>query len=100
MRIRCAHGDIHKYPIVPVEIIFKGKKHRIKTAIHFLLKYPLILGTDWLGFDNLVRQCVLEQTQHVSLCGICAALSGGLTFYVQFIFLLVFKLEAPKQIKK
>ena len=26
--IRCVHGDVHKYPIVPVEIHYQGKKLR------------------------------------------------------------------------
>ena len=34
--IRCVHGDIHTYPVVLVEIQFKGEKHstfksRLKT---------------------------------------------------------------------
>ena len=48
--IRCVHGDVHKYPIVPVEIHYQGKKYNIKAAVS--LSHPLILGTDWKGFSN------------------------------------------------
>ena len=47
--IRCVHGDVHKYPIVPVEIHYQGKKHSIKAVVSSRLSHPLILGTDWAG---------------------------------------------------
>ena len=50
--IRCVHGDIHSYTVVPVEIRDGGKKHIIKTAVSLRLVRPLILGTDWLGFNK------------------------------------------------
>ena len=55
--IRCVHGDIHTYPVVLVEIQFKGEKHSVKAAVSSCLTHPLILGTDWPGFDRLVGQC-------------------------------------------
>ena len=44
--IGCVHGDIHTYPVVPVDIRFKGKKHSVKAAVSSHLTHPLILGTD------------------------------------------------------
>ena len=40
--IRCVHGDIHRYPVVPVEIRYKGKKHSVKAAVSSRLAHPLI----------------------------------------------------------
>ena len=44
--IRCVHGDIHTYPVVLVEIQFKGKKHSVKAVVNSRLTNPLILGTE------------------------------------------------------
>ncbi|XP_051815566.1 uncharacterized protein LOC110961245 isoform X1 [Acanthochromis polyacanthus] len=76
VRIRCVHGDVHKYPIVPVEIIFKGKKHVIKAAVSSRLAHSLILGTDWPGFQRAVGKCVGARSREVGTCGMCAVLSG------------------------
>ena len=56
--IRCVHGDIYSYPVVPVKIRYGGKKHSVKAAFSSHLVHPRILGTDWPGFNKLVRQCV------------------------------------------
>ena len=58
VRIKSVHGDIHEYPVVPVEIWFKGKKYSTKVAGSSHLTHPLILGTNWAGFHDLVGQCV------------------------------------------
>jgi len=63
VNIRCVHGDIHKYPLVPVEIKFKGKTHKLKAAVSSRLTHPLILGTDWHGFSKLVGQCGGERSR-------------------------------------
>uniref|UniRef100_A0AAQ4RXT8 CCHC-type domain-containing protein n=1 Tax=Gasterosteus aculeatus aculeatus TaxID=481459 RepID=A0AAQ4RXT8_GASAC len=55
--IKCVHGDIHDYPVVPIEIRFGGKKHRVRVAVSSRLTHPLILGTDWSGFHRLAGQC-------------------------------------------
>ena len=54
--IRCMHGDVQKYPIVPVEIHYQGKKYYIKAAVSSRLLHPLILGTDWKGFNQVTNQ--------------------------------------------
>ena len=77
--IRCVHGDIHRYPVVPVEIRFKAKKHSVKAAVSSRLMHPLILGTDWPGFDKLVGQCVGVCWRLTGTWDMCAVLSraGG-----------------------
>ncbi|KAM9703301.1 uncharacterized protein ACNS7B_002035 isoform 1-T1 [Menidia menidia] len=74
--IMCAHGDVHRYSVVPVEIRYKGKKHSIKGAVSPRLAHPLILGTDWPGFDKLVGQCVGIRSRPTGTWDICAVLSG------------------------
>lgn len=70
MEIRCVQGDINKYTIVPVEIIFKGKKQRIMGAV----THPLILGMSHTF--KFMGQCVGVQLRCVGLCGMYFALSG------------------------
>ncbi|KAK0142845.1 SCAN domain-containing protein 3 [Merluccius polli] len=43
--VRCIHGDVHTYPLVPIEIHYGGKTHRVKAAVSPGLTYPLILGS-------------------------------------------------------
>ncbi len=47
VKVRCVHGDVTDYPLVPVSITFQGKTHRMEVAVNSHLKHPLILGTDW-----------------------------------------------------
>jgi len=72
VNIRCVHGDIHKYPLVPVEIKFKGKTHELKAAVSSRLMHPLIVGTDWHGFSKLVGQCVGERSRQTGEWDMCA----------------------------
>lgn len=58
MEVRCVHGDIHKYPIVPLQIKYKRKMHNVKAAVSLCLTRPIILGTDWPGFNNILGHCV------------------------------------------
>ena len=54
--VRCIHGDV-LYPLcilVPIEIRYGGKKHRVKAAVSSSLTHPLILGLDWAGFPRLL----------------------------------------------
>uniref|UniRef100_A0A8P4KG28 Gypsy retrotransposon integrase-like protein 1 n=1 Tax=Dicentrarchus labrax TaxID=13489 RepID=A0A8P4KG28_DICLA len=74
--IRCVHGDIHRYVVVPVEIRYKGKKHTVKAAVSSRLTHPLVLGTDWTGFNRLVGQCAGVRSRPVGLWDMCAVLSG------------------------
>ncbi len=48
------HGDVANYPLVPVSIKFRGKIHRMEVAVNSHLKHPLILGTDWPAFTQLL----------------------------------------------
>ncbi len=47
--------DVVGYPLVPVDIQFRGKKHSIKVAVNPHLRHPLILGTDWPAFSQLLE---------------------------------------------
>ncbi len=54
VKVRCVHGDVADYPLVPVAIKFRGKIHRMEVAVNSHLKHPLILGTDWPAFTQLL----------------------------------------------
>ncbi len=54
VKVRCVHGDMANYPLVPVSITFRGKIHRIEVAVNSHLKHLLILGTDWPAFTQLL----------------------------------------------
>ncbi|XP_073790166.1 uncharacterized protein [Danio rerio] len=54
VRVRCVHGDIIHYPLTAIDIQFRGKKHRVEVAVNPHLKHPLILGTNWPGFNRLL----------------------------------------------
>ncbi len=54
VKVRCVHGDVGDYPLVPVSIKFRGKMHRMEVAVNSHLKHPLILGTDWPAFTQLL----------------------------------------------
>ena len=74
--IRYVHGDVRKYPIVPVEIYYQGKKHIIKAAVSSRLSHPLILGTDWTGFTQITKDLVGVRSRRLGKCEVCAAGSG------------------------
>uniref|UniRef100_A0AAQ4P4Q9 CCHC-type domain-containing protein n=1 Tax=Gasterosteus aculeatus aculeatus TaxID=481459 RepID=A0AAQ4P4Q9_GASAC len=76
VRIRCVHGDVHEYPIVSVEFRHRGKKHSVKAAVSSRLTHPVILGTDWPGFDKLMGLAAGVRSRPTGLCGMCAVLSG------------------------
>ncbi|XP_061757255.1 uncharacterized protein LOC133553258 [Nerophis ophidion] len=76
VRVKCVHGDIHEYPIVPVEIFFKGKKHNVKVAVNSRLAHPLILGINWSGFNGLIEQCAGVRSRPVGKGDIRAVLIG------------------------
>uniref|UniRef100_A0AAQ4Q9F2 Gypsy retrotransposon integrase-like protein 1 n=1 Tax=Gasterosteus aculeatus aculeatus TaxID=481459 RepID=A0AAQ4Q9F2_GASAC len=74
--IKCVHGDIHDYPVVPIEIRFGSKKHRVRVAVSSRLTHPLILGTDLSGFHKLAGQCAGVRSRPIGTCRVCAALDG------------------------
>lgn len=49
------HGDVHKYPIVLLQIKYKGKMHSVKAIVSTCLtnyNYMLYLGTVFPRFNN------------------------------------------------
>ena len=74
--IRCVHGDIHKYPLLPIKIHYRGKKHSLKAAVSSCLSYPLMLGTDWAGFNQVAEDLVGVRPQQLAKYEVCAAVSG------------------------
>ncbi|XP_039513052.1 uncharacterized protein LOC120468602 [Pimephales promelas] len=55
VKVRCVHGVVVSYPLMPVKILFRGQKHSVEVAVNPHLRHPLILGTDWPGFTNLLK---------------------------------------------
>lgn len=55
VEITCVHGDIHRYPMVPVEIICKDKRIQLRLWLALDLA-PLILGPDFGVFRADVRR--------------------------------------------
>ncbi|KAK0133311.1 hypothetical protein N1851_031171 [Merluccius polli] len=70
--VRCIHGDVHTYPLVPIEIRYGGKTHRVKAAVSPSLTYPLILGIDWAGFPGAVSESAGVRTRQIGTCKSCA----------------------------
>ncbi|XP_067306043.1 uncharacterized protein [Pseudorasbora parva] len=33
VKVRCVHGDVVEYPVVPISIQFRGEKHRVEVAV-------------------------------------------------------------------
>ena len=66
--VRCIHGDVHEYPLVPIEIRCGGKKHSVKAAVSSSLTHPLILGLDWTGFPQAIRGTMGVRTRPVGTC--------------------------------
>ncbi len=52
--MRCVHGDVANYPLVPVAINFGGKYIEWRVAVNSHLKHPLIWVTDWPAFTQLL----------------------------------------------
>ncbi|XDV31250.1 hypothetical protein PO909_033983 [Leuciscus waleckii] len=55
VRVRSVHGDVVNYPLMSAVIQFRGQKHRIEIAVNPHLRHPLILGTNWPAFSELIR---------------------------------------------
>ena len=47
-----------------------------KAGVSTRLMHPLILGTNWLGFANLVGETMRVWSRTSSKCELCAVLSG------------------------
>ncbi len=52
--VRCVHGDVVKYPLMSMLIQFRGQKHSVEVAVNPHLRHPLILGTNWPAFSQLL----------------------------------------------
>ncbi|XP_026003826.1 uncharacterized protein LOC113009615 [Astatotilapia calliptera] len=76
VEVRCVHGDVHRYPIVPLLLKYKGKTHRVTAAVSPRLSHPLILGTNWPGFHQLLGQYAGVRSRPEAGCSVCAAFSG------------------------
>ncbi len=50
--MRCVHGDVADYPLVPVSIKFRGKMHRIEVAVNSHLKHSADFGYRLAGFHS------------------------------------------------
>ncbi|XP_061766956.1 uncharacterized protein LOC133559319 isoform X1 [Nerophis ophidion] len=81
VRVKCVHGDIHTYPVVPVEIFFRGEKHNVKAAVSSRLAHPLILGTNWSGFKGLMKQCAGVRSRTVGKGDTRAVLIGDASLF-------------------
>ncbi|XP_060768622.1 fibrinogen C domain-containing protein 1 isoform X1 [Neoarius graeffei] len=77
VRVLCVHGDVHRYPLVPVHIIFRGEKFIVKAAVNPRLTHSLILGTDWPGFRGLMTRLVESGSCHLTGGGPGVALAGA-----------------------
>lgn len=77
MDIRCVHGDVHRNPVELVEIRHEGEKHRIKAVVSSSLVHPLILGTNWPGFNRLVGQWVGLRSRPVGTWEVVSRCGGG-----------------------
>ncbi|XP_056598991.1 uncharacterized protein LOC130417451 [Triplophysa dalaica] len=64
VKVRCVHGDIVNYPLVPLTIKFRGQKHRIEVAVNEHLRHPLILGTNWPLFSILMGHLCADVSGH------------------------------------
>ncbi|KAG1925540.1 protein NYNRIN-like [Pimephales promelas] len=48
------HGEVVGYALLSVMIQFRGQKHSVEVAVNPHLRHPLILGTNWPGFQSLL----------------------------------------------
>jgi hypothetical protein len=71
--VRCIHGDVHEYPLVPIEIRHGRRKYSVKAAVSSSLMHPLILGLDWTGFQRAVRGTMGMRTRQVGTCTLSSA---------------------------
>ena len=76
------HGDIHSYPVVPVEIRHGGKKHSVGAAVRFRLVHLLILGTGSFcvsprGLRNTISRSSAPAHNLCKECGV-GSVSGHL----------------------
>ncbi len=54
VQVRCVQGDVVKYPLMSAVIQFRGQNHSVEVAVNPHLRHPLILGTNWPAFSELL----------------------------------------------
>ncbi|XP_075785301.1 uncharacterized protein LOC142829504 [Pelodiscus sinensis] len=54
--LRCIHGDVKAYPRAKVRLTIRGRSAEMVVGLATTLPYPIILGRDWPGFADLVRE--------------------------------------------
>nr|XP_033800437.1 uncharacterized protein LOC117360584 [Geotrypetes seraphini] len=54
--IRCVHGDLKRYPLAKIAVRYDKKKYDLSVAILEVCPAPLILGRDWPGWKEAVKQ--------------------------------------------
>ncbi len=52
--VRCMNRDVVKYTLMSALILFRGQKHSVEVAVNPHLQHPLILGTNWPAFSQLL----------------------------------------------
>ena len=68
MTIRCACGDVIKYPLAEVEITVGGRQIRVEAGASDTLPTSVLLGVDVPEMQNLLRECCadgLGRDEHV-----------------------------------
>ncbi len=52
--VRCMNRDVVKYNLMSALILFRGQKHSVEVAVNPHLQHPLIFGTNWPAFSQLL----------------------------------------------
>uniref|UniRef100_A0A8C3T9Y9 Transporter n=1 Tax=Chelydra serpentina TaxID=8475 RepID=A0A8C3T9Y9_CHESE len=52
--VTCMHGAVSHYPTIQVEIEVQGNPIEVTVGVVPKLPYPVVIGRDYLGFDNLL----------------------------------------------
>lgn len=55
IQVRCVHGDVVRYPLMSVAIQFRRQMHIVELAVNLHFRHPIILGTNWSAFSQLLR---------------------------------------------
>nr|XP_042696181.1 uncharacterized protein LOC122172154 [Chrysemys picta bellii] len=58
--VTCVHGAVSHYPTIPVEIEVQGNPIEVTVGVVPKLPYPVVIGRDYPGFDNLLPPERLE----------------------------------------
>ena len=64
MTIRCACGDVIKYPLAEMEITVGGRQIRVEAGASDTLPTSVLLGVDVPEIQNLLRECCADGLVH------------------------------------